>query len=275
MSETGTILSGSAALKIAVPGSCNPTDLNMYCPKGTAKTVAQYFLENPDIRRVPLPVKKVGAERTPFSKFDVNRGVRKIYLFHHTITGKVITLCESIAESPLVPLLFFHASFVMNYVSGHDVVCLYSALTENYSGLSNLHPEFTLIHKPGQNRKWISRGFDVHADCSYLHSIHATVLSGVEKGACQWASRRSDDRWIARVSFQVCPVGSPVSPIISWQLGRRVTEKNGIMPGVVQVAGDKWYMNTFRPGGVWVEYYAPVDRRSGKVVSAWWKRSFP
>ncbi|KAF6747810.1 hypothetical protein DFP72DRAFT_1147103, partial [Ephemerocybe angulata] len=129
MRQTGTVISGSSALSVVAPGVCSPHDLNLYCPKGSARSAMQHLLALPGVRRESFPARMFGAERTHFSKLDVNCGIRKMYRFFHEETNKTITLFESIDSSPLVPILFFHSSVLMNYVDAREVVSFYSSLT--------------------------------------------------------------------------------------------------------------------------------------------------
>ncbi|KAF6744349.1 hypothetical protein DFP72DRAFT_82571 [Ephemerocybe angulata] len=134
MRLTGTVLSGSAALKVVLPDSGPPGDLNFYCPIHKAREAANYFARAAGFARLRLPTITIAVQRTPFNNLDVNNGVRKIYRFKSVYTGQTITLSESISASPPVPIFFFHTSFLMNCVSGRGVICFYPELTEAYTG---------------------------------------------------------------------------------------------------------------------------------------------
>ncbi|KAF5313711.1 hypothetical protein D9611_010239 [Ephemerocybe angulata] len=236
----------------------------------------QHLLALPGVRRESFPARMFGAERTHFSKLDVNCGIRKMYRFFHEETNKTITLFESIDSSPLVPILFFHSSVLMNYVDAREVVSFYSSLTEDSIGLANDHPRFDLIHKPGLRSKWLARGVETGADCSTLHSVHAAGTSGINVATCQRAYRRTDDLWMTRLAFEG-GTRRTVKPVLSWQLGRRAVAhgREGLQPGTVHASDDNWHMRTFKREGLWVEYYAPLDPTTGEVVGAWWRRCFP
>ncbi|KAF5314144.1 hypothetical protein D9611_006993 [Ephemerocybe angulata] len=152
MRLTGTVLSGSAALKVVLPDAGPPGDLNFYCPIHKAREAANYFARSAGFARLRLPTTTIAVQRTPFNNLDVNNGVRKIYRFKSVYTGQTITLSESISASPLVPIFFFHTTFLMNCVGGRGVICFYPELTEAYTGKSFLYcsEELHLYRAPHQ-----------------------------------------------------------------------------------------------------------------------------
>ncbi|KAF6742991.1 hypothetical protein DFP72DRAFT_769247, partial [Ephemerocybe angulata] len=134
MTETGTVLSGSAALEIVAPGSCEPRDLNFYCPVGTASQVISSLLENEGFAEVPTSLQAILAERTPFSKFEVNNGIKRLTKMVHQSSSRTVTVAESISASPVAPILFFHSTLLMNCVTGTGVMSLYPDLTYEHTG---------------------------------------------------------------------------------------------------------------------------------------------
>ncbi|KAF6751565.1 hypothetical protein DFP72DRAFT_850686 [Ephemerocybe angulata] len=46
MKTSNTVISGSAALEIVVPGACKPNDLNLYCPRGKSSEMIVHLLRN-------------------------------------------------------------------------------------------------------------------------------------------------------------------------------------------------------------------------------------
>ncbi|KAF6756112.1 hypothetical protein DFP72DRAFT_1117584, partial [Ephemerocybe angulata] len=134
MIETGTVLSGSAALEIVSPGTCKPRDLNFYCPSGAAQRFISLILETEGFVEENKPFKVLMAERTPFSRFEVNNGVKRLYRLVHLSSKMVVNVVESVSASPIAPLLFFHSTLLMNYVSGDSVVSLYPSLTYEGTG---------------------------------------------------------------------------------------------------------------------------------------------
>ncbi|KAF6750743.1 hypothetical protein DFP72DRAFT_781038, partial [Ephemerocybe angulata] len=129
MEKTGTVISGSVALEVTNPGSCTAEDLNFYCPLGATPAAIDSICQQTGFVLDHERESTMLAGRTPFSKLNVNNGVKHVLRFTHQVTKKRITLIESLSPSPLVPILFFHLTILMNYISGREAVAFYPELT--------------------------------------------------------------------------------------------------------------------------------------------------
>ncbi|KAF6742980.1 hypothetical protein DFP72DRAFT_768941, partial [Ephemerocybe angulata] len=134
MDQTGTVISGSAALGIVVPGSCVANDLNFYCPLGSTAHATELITQSGEYTAELERTMTIAAQRTPFSKLNVNSGVRRVLKFRNTSNGRRITLTESLSPSPLVPLFCFHLTSLMNCVTGRGAMSFYPEMTEKYTG---------------------------------------------------------------------------------------------------------------------------------------------
>ncbi|KAF6750730.1 hypothetical protein DFP72DRAFT_851531 [Ephemerocybe angulata] len=277
MFSTGTIISGSAALAIVAPGSCEPRDLNLYCAAGAAHGAIKLILGTKGFVETPSPLKALMTERTPFSKFEVNNGIKRIYRFVHVPSSKVVTLSESISTSTLAPILFFHTTLLMNYVSGSGATAFYPELTYRCAGLLNYSQEFEKIHKPDVLNHWKQLGMEICDDCEEWHQDHPSVSPNVRRGMCQWAYRQTNDQWTERMNFRT---GTRVKlgPTLAWRLGHRYRGRKEVMhhKTSVHLVHEDWFkMCLYKAAVEWVRYYAPIDKATGAIDSANWKRSFP
>lgn len=129
MQSTGTILSGSAALEMALPGSAPPNDLDFYCPRGQLTSVLTFFVHHQEY----VDVTEGTGECDPYG--DLWVGIKAVHRMQHTShPSRTINVIESTTPSPIVPVLFFHSTVVMNFVSSDGLMMLYPTLTSKKRG---------------------------------------------------------------------------------------------------------------------------------------------
>lgn len=128
MQKTNTILSGSAALGMILPGMYTPSDLDFYCPRRAGAEVTLSFHAE-GYRLLPPPS---GIRR---SYGCVAHGLKYIITMRHKDDPtKKINIIESSTKSPHAPLLFFHSTVVMNFVSAEGYGLFYPSLTATKEG---------------------------------------------------------------------------------------------------------------------------------------------
>lgn len=130
MQETGCILSGSAALEMAIPGASPPNDLDFYCPCGQLEAVIRFFVETQGYRDVTEGT----GECARYG--DLLVGIKAVHRLELVARPcKQLNVIESTTASALAPVLFFHSSVVMNFVSAEGVMMLYPSLTSKKRGM--------------------------------------------------------------------------------------------------------------------------------------------
>ncbi|KAF6744350.1 hypothetical protein DFP72DRAFT_82574 [Ephemerocybe angulata] len=277
MSASRTVLSGSAALEIVSPGSCEPNNLNFYCPVGSAHHALSAILATKGFVETPMSLKTLMSERSPFNKFEVNNGVKRLYRLVHLPTKKTIILAESISASPLAPILFFHSTLMMNYVTGTTAISLYPDLTYERKGFLNYAVNFAKIHRPDVLDRWTGVGMSIWSDCHDLHDGHPSMSPTARKGMCQWAYRQINDDWADRMAFQRSP-RLQLGPVLAWRLGHRYRTKKDVMhhKTSVHLVHEEWFkLCMYKKAVEWVRYYVPLVKETGLIDQALWKRSFP
>ncbi|KAF6749188.1 hypothetical protein DFP72DRAFT_1073319 [Ephemerocybe angulata] len=229
MAETNTVLSGSGALEIILPGTCTPGDLDFYCPRDEGQTLS-FYLEANGFNKYDY-----GGSSTKRRSEDVDddeehydnrNGINSVIRLRHDAHGSKIHIIESVSLSPLVPVFFFHSTVVMNFVSATAAVCFYPELTFRHQGLLN----FSCSGADRKNRtavqKYKERGFEIHEFCTALHS-HAG-LQGIgdpyPQESCSALNRRTDDLFGLKVPHTATYGSTVIRPRVAWRLGYRTFE---------------------------------------------------
>lgn len=126
--RSGSILSGSSALELAVPGSCAPGDLDFYCPRTRAKVFVGMLVKHHGF----LDMTVRGSRRDFYSRLP---GIERVYTLRHSTDDTCkINVIESTTQSPFQPVMFFHSTVVMNFMTGDGVALLYPAMTTSGQG---------------------------------------------------------------------------------------------------------------------------------------------
>lgn len=226
MEVTGSVLSGSAALEIAVPGSCVPNDLDFYCPRSIVRAM-MYFLQElqgyvdvttgKDSRRYGEHITGIRSVRT---------------LQHKDDSALTINVIESSTRSAHAPILLFHSTVVMNFVSSKGIGMFYPTLTTKGIGKRRnslmigermIDLKFTgLVNRVYRHMnaqciagvlKYMRRGFVMHDLCV---DHHGNDHSG--RHECHHKVRCIGDGSMSTVSF-VEGGAVEVTPVIRWCLG--------------------------------------------------------
>ncbi|KAF6742489.1 hypothetical protein DFP72DRAFT_860423 [Ephemerocybe angulata] len=282
LKKTGSVISGSAALEVVVPGTCRPNDLNLYCPLGKVDETSKLLLRGEAYETIQSPDFAKLSERKRIETFDLNNGVSQIVRFKHK-SGVTVTLVESLSYSPLAPIFFFHNTILMNCITGDEVVSFYPYMISSLTGLKNNRSDRPSTHSPDKIKKWESLGFNIIDSCETDHSNHVFWNSTPKHGFCHREYRTTTDVHCARLAFS--PVSKPnvVGPVLCWRLGYDVrresfTTRNSPVV-VISTTGwprDRATKATARSGTiVWHTYTAPLLQDSETVDPCLWKRSFP
>ncbi|KAF6744363.1 hypothetical protein DFP72DRAFT_857664 [Ephemerocybe angulata] len=279
MEQSGTVISGSAALEIAAPGLCSPNDLNLYCPLESYSDAIDLITQTDGYIAEQERTTTVAARRTPFSKLNVNNGVRRMWKFRHISTGRRITLTESLSPSPLAPIFFFHLTSLMNCVTGRGAVSFYPEMSEKYTvqALINRSKNFETIHRPLEVSKWTDRGTTIIPDCADTHPGHPSSVTRERRGMCQWSYRHTKDPWTTYLAFKKPELECDIGPALAWRLGHLFKARGQIKiyAPTVHLLHEEWHLRTFRLLEIWIEYAAPLDGDTSVIAPEAWRRSFP
>ncbi|KAJ3515329.1 hypothetical protein NMY22_g14482 [Coprinellus aureogranulatus] len=181
--KTGAIMSGSGVLYVCVPGKWWPGDLDFYCERGTLQDVLQFF-ETQGYKRdsdsiSPEEAHGAGVPRDENYCMDL---LHSVLTLTHRQRGTKINLVESSLPSSEAPVLVFHSTQVMNFITAKGVVCLYPEWTTKMKGIV-CHPAGRVRWKENEAKeelvltKYRKRGYEMTENCADLHVEGARVCS--------------------------------------------------------------------------------------------------
>ncbi|KAH6888878.1 hypothetical protein BKA70DRAFT_886565 [Coprinopsis sp. MPI-PUGE-AT-0042] len=180
MRRTDTRMAGSASNKVIDDGGWFNKDIDLYTPASSVPEVIEYLqrcgygeptVENPHA----IPVDP----NSQFKPYERQGAVQQILALHHNKTGRKVNVMQSSTESSVAPIVAFHSTVVMNWISYDGVTCLYPALTLKRKGISNVLPSFKTAKKQAALRKYEDRGYTIYDSCTQLN--HHTVRACEEE----------------------------------------------------------------------------------------------
>ncbi|KAF6742981.1 hypothetical protein DFP72DRAFT_1080967 [Ephemerocybe angulata] len=281
MGDTGSVVSGSAAMSIIIPGLRVPRDLNLYCPRGYAEEVVGYLKSQKYVIQ-PTNTTWNHLKTGNMGKYNINNGVHSLHRFNHLTHSSFITLVESAAASPLIPILFFHNTFLMNYYDARKVTCLYPELTFEMKGLHNRSSGFDRLHKQGLGLKWERLGVSLLWTCETLHDHQATATTTThtrKPTECQRERRSMEDGNALNIQYDY-RTSFASRTHLSWHLGFFKWETTCVDYHDTQVTAEVGaertrYSNTKTARKVldWRVYWGQEDENEGRTNVA--ETSFP
>ncbi|KDR70814.1 hypothetical protein GALMADRAFT_23662, partial [Galerina marginata CBS 339.88] len=125
--RTGSVISGSAALRVLFPGSniisYRPRDLDFYVANDMEHTVRKFFEDHTAFRLEPVTDRYY------------NPSIRRVLVLKSH--EKSINIVVSKSRVSILPLFQFHSTAVMNFISSTGIFCAYPSLTFRRRNLVN------------------------------------------------------------------------------------------------------------------------------------------
>ncbi|KAJ3575018.1 hypothetical protein NP233_g1387 [Leucocoprinus birnbaumii] len=164
LKASSAIISGSLVLQLFSPGSVTPNDMDIYVPRGNLGSVVDFVTSR-------------GYELSSRRSFNAEEIGYRIHLvtesLHYTRErpdGSVldINILATLATNPIVSIVNFDFTWVMNTLTGRGLICLYREWTSLQMGLVNRR-------SPAWDRvlKYADRGF--YQGYPYNSSLRACV----------------------------------------------------------------------------------------------------
>lgn len=230
LSDTNSIISGSAALLIVLTWSFTPNDLDIYTPVSRAGEVVE-ILKN-DFGYEDEKTKEVtdgeenemlidndngmvidgndeGNEQTTNNEDDelpANNNMDDlpdVYADCHSVITlykgyRKVQVVVSTTEDATKPVRGFHSSPVMNFISGQGIYCAYPILTGAYRGILNRNSvawnaQLRLETEACIN-KYRARGFMMEDDLSQWADFKGHICGRI--GSCPSTRRGLNDKYI-------------------------------------------------------------------------------
>ncbi|KAF5315275.1 hypothetical protein D9619_007568 [Psilocybe cf. subviscida] len=179
MSNTGMVISGSAALQLFQRNLYADSDLDLYTPLHNAQQIADWLISKgytfvPSVQSLPTvetAISEAVSRHTTPPLIGATPSTRRGYLraacildFRATNPVRKIQLIASV-RSVLELILGFHSTCVMNFITHEKAYCLFPRATlVERRALTYLNR--TIGHESNRNAyvKWTARGFQL-GDC--------------------------------------------------------------------------------------------------------------
>ncbi|KAH6902988.1 hypothetical protein BKA70DRAFT_1433961 [Coprinopsis sp. MPI-PUGE-AT-0042] len=162
MRETSTVISGSG--------------LDFFCPFDERDTVFQFFRKcgyGPPKRGKIISMStrnQYGGDEDFHSSFVIPSSIEAFYHLDHEETGYRVSIVQSRSMSAIAPILGYHSTILMNWISWDGISCLYPALTMDYLGLTTaLTYNYIISDRVSRAiARYRNEGFTLHERCSQI-----------------------------------------------------------------------------------------------------------
>ncbi|KAG2151978.1 hypothetical protein BD769DRAFT_1658425 [Suillus cothurnatus] len=197
LNRTGSVVSGSCALSLvqAEREAIIPKDMDIYTTEKFETEVLDHLKNKEGYECIKEKVKKTDYDNTAISR------VHKLVREEQQVD--VITTHWTCA---LAPILQFHSTAVMNYVTARSIICLYPRWTA--TNKSFIHPQMYLenrthLHTLYGLRKYQRRGFLLSTNPFHLGDHICEGEQGFKKkgGYCPHALRSTIDEEVLAWDF--------------------------------------------------------------------------
>ncbi|KAG1880092.1 hypothetical protein F4604DRAFT_1679204 [Suillus subluteus] len=221
MDRTGTVLSGSCAVSLiqAERGAIVPRDMDVYTTVKFETEVVDHFKS------------KEGYECMKEIERKTEYDSSAILKIHKLEKGeKQVDIIVTHWKCALAPILQFHSTAVMNYVTAWSIVCLYPRWTTTNQSFINPHmylENLTHLRTLHVLMKYRRRGFTVSADPFHLgeHVCETRGRSKKKSGYCPHSMRSTVDNDVLIWDFGPTQMLGKTTitcrdmPIMVWCLG--------------------------------------------------------
>lgn len=187
LQHTGSVISGSVALLALFPGTRAgidfvPGDVDFYVPSSHKSAVLNFFVNTTSYRSVT----------TDDTSYNPSGGIQEVLLLHDGVSRSV-NIIVAIGDNALVPIIQFHSTFLMNWISHGGLTCTYRKMTFNQTGV--IRAKYFPLDDPADRdnskrvlEKYILRSMNVVVDPSKVPHLCAvdsccsdTVRSTVDR----------------------------------------------------------------------------------------------
>ncbi|KAG2133027.1 hypothetical protein DEU56DRAFT_757246 [Suillus clintonianus] len=221
MDITGTVISGSSALSLvqAETEAVNAKDLDVYTTEGFEDDVVKHFKEKENYIGVQNIVRQ--------QQYD-SSAITKIIKLEKR--GKKVDIIVTHWSCAIAPIIQFHTTCVMNYITSRSLVCLYPCWTCANEGFINplLYVDGkTTLYTVDALMKYTRRGFKLTADPWRLgdHDCEDEATGEEKSGYCPHKLRSTIDdevlcwRYAPTQTLAGTTISCESIGIMAWYLG--------------------------------------------------------
>jgi hypothetical protein len=210
LNTASSVISGSVALSLLHPNTFQPNDIDFLVPKYNQVIVSAY-LQTVGYRRL--------IEET--AQY-ICGSISIIFVFKHEETGEIANVIVSETSSPLQPIIEFHSTIVMNFISWYGLVSLYPDLTMRKIGYENIQGNSSQQYL----QKYHDRDFTIkkhYEDC--ISDEQENHICGVDP-YCPHAMCSLHDRRASFLSFDNNHDDLLFEPPLCWRLSARCMRRD-------------------------------------------------
>jgi hypothetical protein len=200
-----SVISGSVALSLLHPDAFQPNDIDFLVPKHNQIIVSAY-LQTVGYRRL-------NEETAQY----ICGSISIIFVFKHEVTGEIANLIVSETSSPLQPIIEFHSTIIMNFISWYGIVSLYPELTMRKIGYENVQENLPRRYL----QKYLDRGFTIkkhYEEC--ISNDQENHICGVDPN-CPHAMRSLHDKHASFLPFANNHNDLLFEPPLCWRLSAK------------------------------------------------------
>ncbi|KAG1894175.1 uncharacterized protein F5891DRAFT_985289 [Suillus fuscotomentosus] len=219
MEDTGSVVSGSSALSLIRPEAeeLRARDMDVYVTEAFEEEVLKHLKEKEGYAGAGDVVLKQEYNDSAMAKiFKLEKGEKKVDVIVTHWTAAV------------VPILQFHMTSVMNYITADSLVCLYPRWTTEKKGFINprlyLEGKSTL-HTVEGLMKYVGRGFKIRADPLQLGEHNCEDNTDNQGGYCPHKLRSTVDDKVMQWNYSPTKtlgettIVCQTMPVMVWCLG--------------------------------------------------------
>lgn len=189
------VISGSAALLMLHPGDFVPGDLDIFVTSARAVSLVLSLVITSN-----LSYYLCASSESPPHAYDWCNGVEAVHWLRHRTTAHKINVVVVTGHDPLLTIVQFDATHVMNFITCTGFGSAYPRLTMDKVSLLN-SPSQEIFARPGWVEKHRLRGFRVEQNMNNLPGY--TPHSCTVDPSCPNTIRHIRDHRMMYASFQV------------------------------------------------------------------------
>ncbi|KAJ2924572.1 hypothetical protein H1R20_g12527, partial [Candolleomyces eurysporus] len=197
LSSTDSFISGSFPLYVLFARLFEPSDLDFFTSQDYHLTVVGYL-----VKKGYKDIRTIYSASVRYEFPQVQRSIRyhdELEAIHKILEltngrGRKINIVVS-KGSPLLPILQFHSTLVMNYIAPHGIVCLYPLTLRRIGIINYINPLSTKVMDCVD--KYVRRGFRMWTHNQLTHKC------GVD-GNCPQTKRSLHDDHVVHFVFPNC-----------------------------------------------------------------------
>ncbi|KAH6903359.1 hypothetical protein BKA70DRAFT_1228075 [Coprinopsis sp. MPI-PUGE-AT-0042] len=241
--DTGSVISGSGALTVLVPCRFVNAGLDIFCAFNKHRDVFEFLQHNgygtPRKGKLyPCRARDRLAEDPDFhSSFVAPSAIHTFYQLRHNDNGYVVSVVRSHSSCSIAPILGYHSTIMMNWISWDGVSCMYPALTFDYKGLTTaLSFNYVISDRVPQPPALLPQPAQ-----ALSHSEWQGCVQGFHNPYCKRAEREINDWGTLLMAFTARTEVAAYPVNVSWKLAMRfLGQEAGDMLGFGQNADRAW-----------------------------------